>query len=463
MKSREGTVWFKLKDIHVTCISVLFVILVFLLQCLLIHHLYVFNVNLLERELDLSMDEVYKTDLSHRLELYIEDGMSHTQSYLSRNKICLDSANLKLYKDRLLAENAMVSTVNVALEECLNETTFINLAKLDSIAHIVLVKNNINFNFYSEIINPKTNDVFNSTMPSKRSFFKTFKSKEIPLNKANTKALRIVLINPMSHFYWQMGIMIVSSLILSVILISSFYYQRRVLAKEKKLVDFKNHLFADISHEMKKPLSVMSLVVSSFEKEPILVDEEKRTSFLRMAKVEIERMASQTEMVLSLAKDDEGMFDLNCVEFDIVEMVSGLADKYTYISEKELKMEIVDEMNKPSIYADPEHVEHILTNLITNAIKYSFEPVLIVVRLYEEKHYICISVKDNGVGLTKDQQKRVFDRYYRAGTVLDAKGHGIGLNYVKRVVEKCNGKILLYSEPNKGSEFIVKLPLLNKA
>lgn len=452
----------KLKDMYLTSFSILLVVLIFFVQCILLYNLYVLNTDSLQKQLNYSFREIYEIDLDRRLRTSTDGDTSFIHARNDRMKTNLDLIQDELYRVTGNKESNITSAIDLAAEEYLSQLSFINLDKLDSIAHLVLVKNNVDFNFYSEIINPKTDEIIGSTMPRSMQFLDTMESEKIPLNGANSEALRLVLINPMNHFYWQVFIMLISSLILSVVLGFSFYYHRQVLARHKKLVDFKNDLFADISHEMKRPLSVMSLVLSSFEKESILADEEKRTSFLRMAKAELDRMSSQTEMVLSLAKYDEGIFDFKRTEFDLLEMVSDLADKYTYISEKELNVEIIDEMDKTLICADSEHIEHILTNLMTNSIKYSEAPVFITIKLFEEKKNACISVKDRGVGLTVEQQRHVFDRYYRAGTMTNAKGHGIGLNYVKSVVDSYKGSIELFSEPNVGSEFIVKLPILDR-
>ncbi len=460
MKSKRSQVSLNIKDIRITQISVILVILVFLVQCFVLYRLYVSDSNLLQRELNLSIDEVYEADLNRRLGA--EWGKPAKVAYIGDELPAeLDSVNVTTFKkeEGTSSEEDAVSTISLAIEEYISDIIPINLNKMDSIATPILAKNNIKLEFYCEIVDLESNDVLSTSMPESKRSSSKMNSKNIPLNIKKTKALRLVLVDPMSKIYKEMAVMLVSTLVLAVILIYCFYHQRRALSKQKKLVEVKNDLFADISHEMKKPLSLISHAIDSFERDDIFFDTEKRTRNLKIVKNEVDWMSNHTNMVLSLAMEDEGVFELNCAEFDLGGLVSDLADKYTYTSNKHVNIEVLNELESPFVYADQNHMEHLMSNLITNSIKYSDEPVIIVIRLYNNKDGdVVLSIKDNGVGMSQEQQSHVFEKYYRVGTTSDVKGHGIGLNYVKRIVEKHKGEIVLVSELNKGSEFTIRLP-----
>lgn len=180
---------------------------------------------------------------------------------------------------------------------------------------------------------------------------------------------------------------------------------------------------------------------------------------LGIADQEIVKMTSKTEMFLSLAMEDEGVFELHRVEFDFSKIVFDLVDNALDTTPGSPSIDIDNELKNPIIFADKDHIEQMVSNLIGNAIKYSKDAIDIQIKLYQENNNICISVKDSGVGISPENLDVIFEKYSRVGKTTHAKGHGIGLNYVKRIVEKHGGSISVDSQINIGSVFTVKLPL----
>ena len=321
-----------------------------------------------------------------------------------------------------------------------------------------LKRNNINLRFYVEIVDLSANKVLETTLPATAHPSSILSSKNLPLNIKQTKVLRIVLIEPMSKIYPQMAWMLVLSLLLSLVCIYCLYFQLKTLSKQRKLAHLKSDFFSEVSHEFKRPLSVLKQAVSSLDNEKIIGDRDRRSKLLKIADLEITKMTEKTEMLLSLAMDDEGIFEVNKTEFDFVKVVYDLADEALDTTTKPIDVDVVNEVKNPYIIADQSHIEQVVSNLLGNAIKYSKAVIDIHIRIYEEGAYTCISVKDNGLGIAADDLNVIFDKYTRVAKTANIKGHGIGLNYVKRIIEKHKGIIDVESEVSVGSTFTIKIP-----
>lgn len=451
-----------MKYTNMTRLSILAVGLIFLSQALLIYRLFQANVDLLQRELNLVTQSVYNTELNSRLSS--KDGVkTPTIEYLGTTlppgvdtlkATYIDAKGLNQQQDK-----GVVSAMNIAMEEYIAKKRSINLHRIDSLASFLFKENNIKLKFYSEIVDLNTKKILETTLKDSSKPVDILSSKGIPLNIKETRELRIVLINPMWKIYPQMLWMLVLSLLLSIFCIYSLYIQKKTLAKQRQLANLKNDFFSEVSHEFKRPLAVLRQAISSLSNERIIANEEKRNRMLGIADQEIVKMTSKTEMFLSLAMEDEGVFELHRVEFDFSKIVFDLVDNALDTTPGSPSIDIDNELKNPIIFADKDHIEQMVSNLIGNAIKYSKDAIDIQIKLYQENNNICISVKDSGVGISPENLDVIFEKYSRVGKTTHAKGHGIGLNYVKRIVEKHGGSISVDSQINIGSVFTVKLPL----
>lgn len=459
-----------MKEANITRFSIVLVIIIFIIQVVLVFLLHQSNLNLLQREINLSAEEAYQFDLNRRMSLR-NDSTTDTKERVKVKFIGdelppeLDTSQVKKItrlKSPPLEKDNLIRGLNLSMEEFLSTRKPIELSKFDSIASKALEKVGIELPFYSEIVDLENNKIIDISNPSLSHSSDVLISKDIPLNVAQTKVLRLVLIDPMSRIYLEMFAMLILSVIICIVCIYSFHYHRKTLAKQRKIVQLKNDVFSDISHEFKRPLSTLMQILSSFENEKVITNPERRNRYLKLAAEEIQKMTGQTEMILSIAMDDEGVLQMNRTEYSIEEQISEIADRFTETSAKPIDIEVVSEMENPLISADKYHVEHMLTNLLSNAVKYSKPPLEIIITLIKDNNWLYISVKDNGIGISEEDQINIFDRYSRVGDTTLARGHGIGLNYVKRMVEKHEGEISVKSELDKGSEFIIKLPLSKK-
>lgn len=454
------------RDKLLTWVSIVFVILIFLFQAGVIYSLFQTNMNLLTRELNLLAEEVYTASLDKRLNAEKKDVETNIQfKGIDDAMVVPDTIQGKgvvYFKKDSLSQNARQAStsaiLNLAIEEFISKTHPIVLTTLDKEVADALKRNNINLRFYLEIVDLNTNKVLETTLPATVHPSSILSSKDMPLNIMQTKVLRIVLIEPMSKIYPQMAWMLVLSLLLSLVCIYCLYFQLKTLSKQRKLANLKSDFFSEVSHELKRPLSVLKQAVSSLDNEKIINDIDRRSKLLKIADLEINKMTEKTEMLLSLAMDDEGIFEVHKAEFDFVKIIYDLADEALDTTTKPIDIDVANEVKSPYITADQSHMEQVISNLLGNAIKYSKAVIDIRIRIYEEGAYTCISVKDNGLGIAADDLNIIFDKYTRVAKTANIKGHGIGLNYVKRIIDKHKGIIDVTSEVGAGSTFTIKIP-----
>jgi signal transduction histidine kinase len=219
-----------------------------------------------------------------------------------------------------------------------------------------------------------------------------------------------------------------------------------------------------MTHEFKTPIATINLALDAIRNPQIIGDEEKVKRYLKMIKDENKRMHAQVENVLRISKLEKN--ELN-ISKDRVKLHDLIEDAVTHV---EL---IVEDRNgyinthldavKSSVLANETHFTNVIVNILDNAIKYSDGEPKIDVFTEDVGNSILLKIKDQGNGMSKAVQKRVFEKFYRehTGDVHNVKGHGLGLAYVKRIVDDHQGHISVESEKGKGSTFIIKLPLIS--
>ena len=264
-----------------------------------------------------------------------------------------------------------------------------------------------------------------------------------------------------SYILSEMGIWAFSSSIILIIILF-FGYTINVILKQKKLSEIKNDFINNITHEFKTPISTISLSAEVLLNPSIVNEPERLKNYANIIKEENNRLKNQVDKVLQLATLDKSKLKMENENIDLHKLIKGSIKSFGLIV-KEKEGEILSNLKADQFmfFGDKIHITNTLHNLIDNAIKYSTErpEVLITTNLYN--NYIEISVKDNGIGVPSESQKHIFDKFYRTptGNVHDIKGFGLGLNYVKTIVEAYDGSVKLISKENEGSTFVIKLPL----
>lgn len=263
-----------------------------------------------------------------------------------------------------------------------------------------------------------------------------------------------------SYIINEMGIWVFSSSIILIIIIF-FAYTINVILKQKRLSEIKNDFINNITHEFKTPISTISLSSEVLLQPNIILEPERLKNYAQIIKDENNRLKNQVDKVLQLATLEIDKLKLENELIDLHEIINETVKSFDLIIERQQgKITTMLGAKKTQIVGDRVHISNILVNLIDNAIKYSPRQPKIEISTDNYFSGIEITVKDNGIGISKENQKHVFEKFYRVptGNVHNVKGFGLGLNYVKTIVTAYNGKIKVSSKENEGSTFIVKLP-----
>jgi two-component system, OmpR family, phosphate regulon sensor histidine kinase PhoR len=260
----------------------------------------------------------------------------------------------------------------------------------------------------------------------------------------------------------EMWVFLMISCVVIFTLIFSFYYIMLNNLKQKKLSVIKNDFISNMTHEFKTPISTISLASEMLSDSSIARTPEKQTRYIQMIRDENKRLSVLVESILQTSILDKGEFKLKLTEVDIHDIInSAINNTQLLISQRRGSVNTFLKAQKHRLQADRVHLTNIIFNLIDNAIKYSRDEPEISISTFNTAEGIMIQVKDNGIGISKENQRKIFDKFYRVptGNVHNVKGFGLGLSYVLAVVVKHNGTISVNSEPGKGSTFNVHLPI----
>lgn len=260
----------------------------------------------------------------------------------------------------------------------------------------------------------------------------------------------------------QMWPFLITSIVVILILTVSFYYIMASNLKQKKLSVIVNDFISNMTHEFKTPISTISLASEMLGDESIAQTPEKKFRYIKMIRDENKRLSVLVESILQTSILDKGEFKLKPSEVDVHEIINtALNNTHLLINQRKGTVHTFLKAQKYKLQADRVHLTNIIFNLIDNAIKYSLDVPEITVSTYNTAEGIMIQVKDNGMGISKENQRKIFDKFYRVptGNVHNVKGFGLGLSYVLAVVVKHGGTISVNSEVGKGSTFNMHLPI----
>jgi len=244
-------------------------------------------------------------------------------------------------------------------------------------------------------------------------------------------------------------------------LLYSFYYIIHTFIAQKKLADLKDDFINNMTHELKTPIATITVAIEGLQKFNALNDTEKTQRYLETSREELSRLNDLVTKVLDIAAFENKEIELSKENINIHELVNGVIASEKQKTSKSVSITFVNKDNVEIIYADKVHLRNVLTNLVDNAIKYGNDEVDITITCYKRDDRLILSVKDNGPGIPAAHRSLIFEKFHRVptGNLHAVKGTGLGLSYVKYIVEAHGGDISVDSEINKGSEFIVSLPL----
>ena len=262
--------------------------------------------------------------------------------------------------------------------------------------------------------------------------------------------------------FYSLWPLLLSAVVFSLIMTVGFIFVMRTVLTQKKLAEIKSDFINNMTHEFKTPIATISIANESLKNPKVFSSPEKLDYYTGVIRDENKRMLRQVEVMLQMAQLEKGELKLKYELIKMNEVVEeAINSSLLSVENKNGKITFLNKECASIINGDRNHLVNVISNLIDNSIKYSNESPDIKIRLEEFDNTIKIEVMDNGIGMSKEVQKRIFETFYRAttGNVHDVKGFGLGLSYVRAIIEQHKGSISVDSEINKGSTFTIQLPL----
>ena len=401
------------------------------------------------------------------------NSQNHFLPYELLNTYKSTSKNIESLRDELFQTKKAI--VNDLFDELISINVYkdykpkVDSLMLDTILHQELLSEGVTTNFVytvsSRLSDSKLNGNFKDAQKDCDSAGCSIKINLSPNNVFVTpQYLSVQFPNQTNYLLQTMWIMLGVSGMVILILIVAFYYTIGTISRQKKLSQIKNDFISNMTHEFKTPISTISLAAEMLNDDSVVKTPEKQQRFVKMIRDENKRLSILVESILQTSILDKGEFKLKRSDIDVHEIINqAIQNTQLLIDQRHgtitKKLEAVNYV----INADRVHLTNIIFNLIDNAIKYTKDSPAIFISTKDSLNGIEISVKDNGIGISKENQRKIFDKFYRVptGNVHNVKGFGLGLSYVLAVVQKHNGTIHVHSELGKGSTFQIVMPYKN--
>ena len=402
---------------------------------------------------------------------------TNTQNFIFIKR---DTNNSNSYKDPFSVDNPKqlnqpFNNQTYFVYEIINELTkrrINNKERLDSSKIKVFLDNAFITNEVEEvyefaIVDENRNYLYTSNLFDLASSDEIFTKQLYPndLFAQNKIYIMLYFIDEDRHIFRELSKIVVTSLFLSLIIISLFGITLFIIFKQKKLSELKNNFVNNMTHELKTPISTISSA-SQMLTDKTISDELKDVPMLStMISQETERLGFQVEKILQMAIIEKGRLKFKLDFINSHTVLTKITKSFDLkINAKLGKMKLNLQAENDLVYVDKLHFSNLIYNLIDNALKYSKEEPIIEVSTLVDKTSLVINISDNGIGIGKDHLKNIFQQFYRVptGDLHDVKGFGLGLSYVKRIVEAFQGQIKVKSHLGKGTTFSVYIPLASE-
>lgn len=254
------------------------------------------------------------------------------------------------------------------------------------------------------------------------------------------------------------------SIIFTLIIVIAYSSALSQLIRQRQISEIKTDFINNMTHEFKTPIATINLALDAIKNPKVMNDPDKIAHYHRMIRDENKRMHAQVENVLRISRLEKNELDLKKERLDLHELIEeAITHVELIVEDKEGYIQTHFGALKSSILANPTHFTNVIVNMLDNAVKYSPDPPRIDIFTENVKNYIVMKIRDQGSGMSKPVQKKIFEKFYRehTGDIHNVKGHGLGLAYAKRILDDHHGQISVESEKGKGSTFIIKLPLIS--
>jgi two-component system phosphate regulon sensor histidine kinase PhoR len=338
----------------------------------------------------------------------------------------------------------------------------VSSAGFKSLIENVLGNNGIDLPFEYAVLDEKRDIVLKSGMFNEKTKARLFGGRLEPNLNGKPNYIAMYFPGEKNYLINSLGYMGTSSVALTLIILITFGYTIYIILRQKKVSEIRNDFVNNMTHELKTPISTISLASQMLNDNSIPNSMKNIEHLSKVIFDESKRLSYHVEKVLQAAIFEKGGISLKIRRMDIHELINNVVKSFI-IQVKTRNGQIIKNLDASYsiVNVDEVHFTNVLLNLLDNAIKYSKGQPNITVSTRSKKGGIVIAVEDSGIGISKDQQRRIFERFYRVptGNVHNVKGFGLGLSYVKKIVEEHNGRISIESELNVSTKFEIFIPV----
>lgn len=358
------------------------------------------------------------------------------------------------------------------IEACIGEENSAPAAKLgmkekrkvDSLFTHYMKFYDFHVDYTFEVLKPGLPDVENKFAVKNNFYSDQAGCYEKPLKEITGKnglQLKLILPGKKQFILAEMGTQFITSVMLILIVLVMFWRTTLSLLKEKKISEHTTDFLNNMTHEFKTPLTNIALAGRMITKDSTINQEEKIKHYSGIILEENEKLRLQVEQVLSMTALERGDIPVQKAELDVHELITACLKPISIqIEHKQGNLNLNLDAERYIVMGDKAHLANALCNLVDNAIKYSAGKPELTVRTFNANQRLVIEISDKGIGIEKEYHKKVFDKFFRVptGDVHDVKGFGLGLAYIKKIIELHEGTITLESEKGKGTTFTLTLP-----
>jgi signal transduction histidine kinase len=268
-------------------------------------------------------------------------------------------------------------------------------------------------------------------------------------------------VTPLTKVYLhRMRGIILTTILIIVLLAFAFWYLIRTIVSLRSIEEMKDDFTNNMTHELKTPIAVTYSAVDAMLNFRQGDDKGKREQYLKICEEQLKRLSGLVEKILSMSMERRKTLAMNKEDVELRPMVESMAKEFRLKNDKKMTLLIDISPEDMTIHADPMHISNAISNIIDNSIKYSGDEVELRIKAYHQADRDIIVLSDNGIGISEENQKRIFDKFYRVGhgNRYDVSGYGLGLYYVRQIIQRHEGSIDVESTVNKGTTFTIILP-----
>jgi signal transduction histidine kinase len=269
-----------------------------------------------------------------------------------------------------------------------------------------------------------------------------------------------VFVTPLTDIYLhRMRGIILTTILIIVFLAFAFWYLIRTIISLRSIEEMKDDFTNNMTHELKTPIAVTYSAVDTLLNYKQGDDKEKRVQYLKICEEQLKRLSGLVEKILSMSMERRKTLAMNKEDVKLRPMIENMAKEFQLKNDKKMAFLIDVSPEDMTIHADPMHISNAISNIIDNSIKYSGAEVEIRVKAFRQTDHDIIVLSDNGIGISEENQKRIFDKFYRVGhgNRYNVSGYGLGLYYVRQIIQRHEGSITVESTMNKGTTFTITL------